>query len=104
MGSIIVTLVALLVVIGLIAIGTRISLYLYLQRAEGTQHFTRRMPIADERLGLDIIYTVKRPRYHRVMDTEFAGSRYALRSVMVMALILLLTVMAAVSILFGGVH
>jgi hypothetical protein len=99
-----VTLVALLVVIGLIAIGTRISLYLYLQRAEETHRFTRRMPVADERSGSDSIYTVKRPRYRRVMDTEFASPRYAVRSVMVIALIFLLTVMAAVSILFGGVH
>lgn len=105
MGAMLTALVAMLIVIGFIVIGIRISLYLFLQHAEGTPHFMRAMPFADERLRSDTLYTVRPPRYHRVvMNTGHSNARYALHSFMVIALLLLLTVIAAVSILLGSVH
>lgn len=103
MESILIALVALLVVIALFVIGIRISLYLFLEHAEETRHFTHAWPLAHERLRLHTMHTVKRPRYH-IVDTSHSSARYALHTFMVIGVILLLTITVAVSMLLGTVH
>jgi hypothetical protein len=105
MGTMLTALAALLIVIGLIVIGIRISLYLFLQHAYRTRHFMPGMPFADERVRSDTLYTVRRPGYHRaVMNTGHSNARYALHSFMAIALLLLLTIVAGVFVLLGSVH
>jgi len=103
MESILTALVALLVVIALFVIGIRISVYLFSEHAEGTRHFTHAWPLAHERLRSHTMATVKHSRYH-IVDTGHSSARYALHSFMVIAFVLLLTIVIAVSILLGTVH
>ena len=104
MGAMLTALVGLLIVTGFIVVGIRISLYLFSHHAAGTHHFTPDMPVAGERLRSNTLHTVRRPRYHRVLNTGHSNGRYALHTIIVIALILLLTIMATISILLGSVH
>ncbi len=98
MVSMIVGLVALLSIGGLIIAGTRFSLYLfYLQNAEGTHSFAHPAPAADEQPRYSTAYNVERPTYAPVMSSESSSSRYALGSLMVIAVILVLAIMAVIS-------
>src|SRR5437588_166917 len=99
MESILTALVALLVVIALFVIGIRISVYLF----EGTRHFSHAWPLAHERLRSHTMAAVKHSRNH-IMNTGHSSARYALHSFMVIAFVLLLTIVVAISILLGTVH
>lgn len=74
--------------------GTGVSLYLFTQKALGNHpnHVVVEKPV------------VERPVYYRAVETEDTSSRYARGSLMVIGSILLLTMMAAVSILSGIPH
>lgn len=98
------SLVALLIVIVFIVVGIRISVFLFSQRAEATHHFMRVRTFAGEQLRSDTLHTVNRPKYHRVLDTSHSNSRLAMHTFMAIAFILLLTIVATISILFGSVH
>lgn len=98
------SLVALLIVVMFIVVGIRISVFLFSQRAEATYHFTRVRTFVGERLRSDSLHAVRHPRHHRVLDTSHANSRLALHTFMAIAFILLLTVIASISILFGNMH
>jgi hypothetical protein len=104
MEAILTALVALVVVIGLMVVGIRISVYLFSEHAVRTRHFTHALPVAHERLRAHTIDTVRRARHHHSMNTGHSSARYALHSFMAIAFILLLTLVAAVSILLGRVH
>jgi hypothetical protein len=106
MDSTLSALVALGVVIGLIAIGIRISLHLFSPDAEKSLRFSRRLPLADEPLPSHNIYIVRRPRHPRVRveDKAYSSSRYAWHSLIAIALFLLLAVVAIVSILSDIMH
>lgn len=104
MVSMIVGLVALLAIGGLIIAGTRFSLYLfYLQNAEGTHSFAHPTP-ADERPSFSTAYNVERPTYAPVLSSESSSSRYALGSLMVIAIILVLAIIAVISVIAGMPH
>ncbi|GAC1566285.1 MAG: hypothetical protein NVS3B14_07430 [Ktedonobacteraceae bacterium] len=99
MGSILIALLAPAVVIGLIVGGTRISLYLFIQNVEASKRFAHRMPAVDERSLQENEPTVKSPVYYRVLNMENSNTRYAWRSLVVIALVLLLAIMASISLL-----
>ncbi len=82
----------------LIVGGTRVSLYLFTQNALGNHPIVRRDSVAMEKP------VVERPVYYRVAETEDTSSRYARGSLIVIGSILLLTMIAAVSILSGIPH
>jgi len=97
-------LVALLVVIALIAGGMCFSLYLFSQNSAMTHRFERRMSATNEWSRLDNEHTIESPMYYGAMDTGYTSARYARGSLMVIALILLLSIMAIVSVLSGVLH
>lgn len=103
MEPILVALVALFVAIVLIIGGTRFSLYLFLLNAEGTRHFTQRMPVTEERMPQDIEYRVERQTYYENADIN-SSARFARNSLIVIALILLLGIVATVSVVAGLFH
>jgi hypothetical protein len=104
MEPILVALVALLVVVGLIVAGTRFSLYLFLLKAESTQRFAQHRPATEERMSQDNEYSVERSLYYETLDTDSSSARYARSSLMVVALVLLLAIMATISIVAGLFH
>ena len=104
MGTILVALGVLLLTLGLIVAGTRFSLYLYLLNFERARHFTQRMPVTQQRMSQDSEYSVERPMYYQVLDTNDSSARYARNSLMVIAFILLLAIMATISVLAGLFH
>ncbi|HEU0003683.1 MAG TPA: hypothetical protein VFQ36_22435 [Ktedonobacteraceae bacterium] len=103
MEPILVALVALFVAIVLIIGGTRFSLYLFLLNAEGTRRFTQRMPVTEERMPQDIEYRVERQMYYENADIS-SSARFARNSLLVIALILLLGIVATVSVVAGLFH
>jgi|SRR5581483_2372690 len=104
MEPILVALVALFVAIVLIIGGTRFSLYLFLLNAEGTRRFTQRMPVTEERMPQDIEYRVERQMYYDNVDMSSSSARFARNSLIVIALILLLGIVATVSVVAGLFH
>jgi hypothetical protein len=98
MEPILVTLVALLVVTGLIIGGTRFSLYLFLLKTESTHRFAQRMPDTEERMSQNNEYSVERPLYYETVNTSHSSARYARSGLMVVAFFLLLAIMATISI------
>jgi hypothetical protein len=104
MGSILAALAALVVSIGLIIGGTRFSTYLFVQSTERTRRFAQHRPVTGEMRSQDSEYRVERPMYYEAMDTGGGSARYARSSLMVIALILLLTIVATISILAGPFH
>ncbi|HVB72065.1 MAG TPA: hypothetical protein VNE38_00770 [Ktedonobacteraceae bacterium] len=104
MGTMLIGMITMLMVIGLVFVGTRVSLYLFLLNTERTRHFTHRMHATEERSQLHSEHHVERPIYYGFMNTGDASARYARGSLMVIALILLLAIMAAVSVLSGSFH
>lgn len=99
-------LVALGVVMGVIAIGIRLSLYLFSQDAAGTLRFPRRLSLADETLPSHSTYITRRARHHRIPaeDKAHSSSRYVQYSLLAIALFILLAVMVIVVILAGMMH
>ncbi|HKV57972.1 MAG TPA: hypothetical protein VJO32_06810 [Ktedonobacteraceae bacterium] len=104
MEPILVALVALFVAVVLIIGGTRFSLYLFLLSVEGTRHFAQRMPTTKERMPQDTAYRVERQMYYGNVDTGSSSARFARNSLIVIALILLLGIVATVSIVAGLFH
>ena len=104
MGSILVALIALLVTAGLVIAGTRFSLYLFLLKAEGTRHFAQHRPVTEERILRDSEYGVERPLYYQTLDTDRSSARYARNSLLVIAFLLLLAIMATMSLMAGLLH
>src|SRR5205085_11873205 len=98
MGPILLLLLFLGGTMVLIVGGTRVSLYLFTQNPLENQPIVHRTPIVAEKP------VVERPVYHRVAEAENTSARYARGSLMVLASMLLLTIIAAVSILSGIPH
>lgn len=102
MGPILILLVFLGGTLILIVGGTRISLYLFTQNVLGTHPIVNHV-VVEKSLPIQEP-VVERPVYYRVAETEDTSSRYARGSLMVIGSILLLTTIAAVSILSGLLH
>src|SRR5947207_2506200 len=98
MGPILILLVFLGGTMMLIVGGTRVSLYLFTQNALETNH------VEAEKTLLVQEPVVERPVYYRVAEAGNTSARYARGSLMVIGSILLLTVVAAVSMLSGILH
>jgi hypothetical protein len=104
MEPILVALVALLVVVGLIIGGTRLSVYLFLLKTESTHRYAQRMPGTEVRMSQDSEYGVERPTYYETVNTSSRSAHYARSSLMVIAFFLLLAIMATISIVAGFFH
>jgi hypothetical protein len=98
MGPILILLVFLGGTMMLIVGGTRVSLYLFTQNALETDHVVVEKPLPVQQP------VVERPVYYRVAKTGNTSSQYARGSLMVIGSILLLTMIAAVSMLSGIPH
>jgi hypothetical protein len=98
MGPILLLLLFLGGTMVLIVGGTRVSLYLFTQNALENQPIVHRTPIVTEKP------IVERQANYRIAETENTSARYARGSLMVLASMLLLTIIAAVSILSGIPH
>ena len=98
MGPILILLVFLGGTMMLIVGGTRVSLYLFTQNALEPNHVVVEKPLPVQKP------VVERPVYYRVAKTENTSARYARSSLMVIGSILLLTMIAAVSMLNGIPH
>ena len=98
MGPILILLVFLGGTMMLIVGGTRVSLYLFTQNALGTHHVVAEKPLPVQEP------VVERPVYYRVAEAGNTSARYARGSLMVIGSILLLTLIAAVTMLSGILH
>jgi hypothetical protein len=104
MEPILVALVALLVVMGLIIGGTRFSLYLFLLKTGNTRRYAQRMPYTKERMQQDYEYGVERPTYYETVNSSSSSAHYARGSLMVIAFLMLLAIMATISVVAGLFH
>ena len=104
MEPLLVALAALVVMAGIIIAGTRFSLYLFLLKVEASQQNAPRRPVAEERMARDIAYSVEQPLYYKTLDTGSSSARYARNSLMAVAFLLLLAIMAIISIAVGVFH
>ncbi len=104
MEPILVALAALVVMTGIIIAGTRFSLYLFLLNVEANQANAQRRPIAEERLTQTNAYGVEQPLYYKTLDTDSSSARYARNSLMAVAFLLLIAIMAVISIAAGVFH
>ena len=104
MEPILVALAALAVMAGIIIAGTRFSLYLFLLNVEANQLNAQRRPVAEERMVQENAYGVKQPLYYKTLDTGSSSARYARNSLMMVASLLLIAIMAIISIAAGVFH
>jgi hypothetical protein len=104
MEPILVALAALVVIAGIIIAGMRFSLYLFLLKVEASQQNTQRRPVAEERMIQNNAYGVEQPLYYETLDTGSSSARYARNSLMVVAFLLLIAIMAIISITAGMFH
>jgi flagellar basal body-associated protein FliL len=104
MEPILVALAALVVLAGLIIAGTRFSLYLFLLNVEANQTSTQRGPVAEEPMLYDNAYGVEQSLYYKTLDTGSTSARYARNSLVVVAFLLLIAMMAIISIAAGVFH
>ena len=104
MEPILVALAALAVMAGIIIAGTRFSLYLFLLNVEANQLNAQRRPVAEERMIQDNAYGVEQPLYYKTLDTGSSSARYARNSLMMVASLLLIAIMAIISIAAGVFH
>ena|SRR5579859_7928305 len=104
MEPILVALAALVVIAGIIIAGTRFSLYLFLLNVEANQVNAQRGPFAEEHMIQDTVYGVEQPLYYETLDTGSSSARYARNSLMAIAFLLLIAIMAIISIAAGMFH
>ena len=104
MEPILVALAALVVMTGIIIAGTRFSLYLFLLNVEANQANAQRRPVAEERRIQDNAFGVEQPLYYKTLDTGSSSARYARNSLMAVAFLLLIAIMAVISIAAGAFH
>lgn len=104
MEPILVALAALAIMAGIIIAGTRFSLYLFLLNVEAHQLNAQRGPVAEERMVRENAYGVKQPLYYETLDTGSNSARYARNSLMVVAFVVLIAIMAIISIVAGMFH
>ena len=104
MEPILVALAALVVITGIIIAGTRFSLYLFLLNVEANQANAQRRPVAEERITQMNAYGVEQPLYYKTLDTGSSSARYARNSLIAVAFVLLIAIMAIISISAGVFH
>lgn len=104
MEPILVALAALVVIAGIIIAGTRFSLYLFLLNVEANQANVQRRPVAEERMIQDNAYSVEQPSYYKTLDTGSSSARYARNSLMAVAFLLMIAIMAVISMVAGVFH
>ena len=104
MEPILVALAALVVIAGIIIAGMRFSLYLFLLKVEANQQNAQRRPVAEERMIQNNAYGVEQPLYYETLDSSSSSARYARNSLMVVAFLLLIAIMAIISIAAGVFH
>jgi len=98
MGPMLILLVFLGGTMMLIVGGTRVSLYLFTQNALETNHVVAEKPLPVQEP------VVEHPVYYRVAEAGNTSARYARGSLMVIGSILLLTLIAAITMLSGILH
>jgi hypothetical protein len=104
MEPLLVALAALVVIAGIIIAGTRFSLYLFLLNVEANQTNAQRRPVAEEPVLYENAYGVEQPLYYKTLDTGSSSARYARNSLVVVAFLLLIAIMAIISIAAGMFH
>jgi hypothetical protein len=104
MEPLLVALAALVVIAGIIIAGTRFSLYLFLLNVEANQTNAQRRHVAEEPVLYENVYGVEQPLYYKTLDTGSSSARYARNSLVVVAFLLLIAIMAIISIAAGMFH
>jgi hypothetical protein len=104
MEPLLVALVALIIIVGLIIVGTRFSTYLFLLTVEANHLHARRRTAVEEGMLQESAYGIERPLYYETLDTGSSSARLARNVLVVVAVILLIAIAAIISITAGAFH